>query len=87
MGYQRRASGGRLVLLGLQTETFQRAHDRPDGVGGNAHVERRRFQFRMSEQDLNHPGGRHRSAKSEAWAWEALPRPARRGSLQASRGG
>jgi hypothetical protein len=49
-GHQRRASGGRLVLLGLQTETFQRAHDRPDGVGGDARVDRRRLQFRMSER-------------------------------------
>jgi hypothetical protein len=47
---QRRASGGRLVLLGLQIETFQRAHDCPDGVGGDARVERRRIQFRMSER-------------------------------------
>ena len=53
--HQCRASGGRLVLVELQIETFQRAHDCPDGVGGDARVERRRFQFRMSEQDLNHP--------------------------------
>jgi hypothetical protein len=53
--HQRRASGGRLVLVGIQIETFQRAHDCPDGVGGDACVERRRLQLRMSEQDLNHP--------------------------------
>ena len=48
-GHQRRASGGRLVLLGLQAEMLQRAHDRADGVGGDARVERRRIEFGMSE--------------------------------------
>ena len=49
-GHQRRALCGRLVLLGLETEMLQRAHDRADGVGGDARVERRRVELRMSEQ-------------------------------------
>ena len=53
-GHQRRALCGRLVLLGLETEMLQRAHDRADGVGGDARVERRRVELRMSEQNLNH---------------------------------
>ena len=52
--HERRALGGRLIPLGLQAQTFQRAHDRADGVGGDARIERRRFQFRMPEQNLNH---------------------------------
>ena len=53
-GHERRALCGRLVLLGLQAETLQRAHDRADGVGGDVRIERRRFDLRMSEQNLNH---------------------------------
>ena len=53
-GHPRRALCGRLVLLGLETEMLQRAHDRADGVGGDARVERRRVELRMSEQNLNH---------------------------------
>ena len=49
-GHQRRASGGRLVLVGLQIETFQRAHDCPDGVGGDARVERRALDLGMTKQ-------------------------------------
>ena len=49
-GHQRRASGGRLVLVGFQIETFQRAHDCPDGVGGDARIERRRLQLGMAER-------------------------------------
>ena len=43
------ATGRRFVLLGLQAEMLQRAHDRADGVGGDARVERRRIEFGMSE--------------------------------------
>jgi hypothetical protein len=44
-----------LILLGHQwREAIQRAHDRADGVGGNARIERRRFKLGMSEQNLNH---------------------------------
>ena len=51
--------GGRLVLgftlLGHQRcETIKRAHDLADRVGGDAGVERRRFQFGMSKKHLNH---------------------------------
>ena len=38
----------------LLTMSF-RALASDGGVGGDARVERRRFQLRMSEQDLNHP--------------------------------
>src|SRR5271169_4016540 len=49
------AGGSSLVLLGHQRrEAIQRAHDRADGVGGNARIERRRFKLGMSEQNLNH---------------------------------
>ena len=44
-----------LILLGHQRrEAIQRAHDRADGVGGNARIERRRFKLGMSKQNLNH---------------------------------
>ena len=49
-GHRRGASGGRLVRLGLQTETLQRAHDRADGVSGDARIERRRLQLGMAER-------------------------------------
>ena len=48
--HERRALGGRLVRLGLQAETLQRAHDRADGVGGDVRIERRRVDLRMSER-------------------------------------
>ena len=60
---QRPALGGRLgaslvldlVLLEPQRrEAIKRAHDLTDRVGGDARVERRRFQFRMSKKHLNH---------------------------------
>ena len=64
---QRPALGGRLgaslllglvldlVLLGPQRrEAIKRAHDRTDRVGGDAGVERRRFQFGMSKKHLDH---------------------------------
>src|SRR5215831_3239071 len=64
---QRRALGGRLglgllldlvldlVLLGPQwREAVERAHDLADRFGGNARVERCRFQLRMSQKYLNH---------------------------------
>ena len=63
---QRRASGWRLdfgfvgrvfgiVLLGAQRrQAIKRAHDLTDPVGGDAGVERRRFQFGMSKKHLNH---------------------------------
>jgi hypothetical protein len=38
--------GRRLVFFTLQRrETIERAHDFPDGVGGNVCVDRRRFEF------------------------------------------
>ena len=64
---QRRALGGRLglgfllglvldlVLLGPQRrEAIKRAHDLADRVGGDARVERCRFQLRMSKKYLDH---------------------------------
>src|SRR5215468_4288327 len=64
---QRRALGGRLglgLLLGLvldlvlvgpqRREAVKRAHDLADRFGGNACVERCRFQLRMSQKYLNH---------------------------------
>ena len=35
-GHGTSALGGRFVLFGLQTEALQRAHDRADGIGGDA---------------------------------------------------
>ena len=51
---RRSALGGRLVLFGLPTETLQRAHDRADGLGGDARIKRGCLQLRMPEQNLNH---------------------------------
>ena len=48
--HKRRALGGRLVRLGLQAETLQRAHDRADHVGGDLRVERGRIKLGMSER-------------------------------------
>src|SRR5277367_3030638 len=48
------ALGGRLVRLGLEAEALQRAHDRPDGVGGDAGIERRGVDLGMSEENLDH---------------------------------
>jgi len=40
-----------LILLGHQRrEAIQWAHDRADGVGGNARIQRRRFKLGMSER-------------------------------------
>src|SRR5258706_308959 len=45
-----------LVLLGPQRrETVERAHDLADRVGGDARVERRRLEFGVTQQDLDHP--------------------------------
>src|SRR4029077_14703365 len=45
--------GGRLVRLSPQRQAVQRAHDRPDGVGGDARIERRRLKLGMPEQNLD----------------------------------
>ena len=52
--HERRALGGRLVLLGLQAETLQRARDRADGVGGDARIERRGLELGVPKQNLDH---------------------------------
>jgi hypothetical protein len=39
--HARRASGGRLGLLELTRDAIERAHDLPDGIGGDARIERR----------------------------------------------
>src|SRR5713226_7979700 len=45
-----------LVLLGPQRcEAIERAHDLADRVGGDARIERRRLEFGVTQQDLDHP--------------------------------
>src|SRR6266705_931501 len=52
----RRASGGRFVaLLELARDAIERAHDLPDGLGGDAGVERRGVELGVPQQDLDHP--------------------------------
>src|SRR5450755_4510709 len=47
------ASGRRLGLR--QRDAVEWAHDLPDGLGGDACVERRGVELGMAEQDLDHP--------------------------------
>src|SRR6266852_3796764 len=49
------ASGGRLSLLELQCNMFQRAHHLPDHPGGDTRIERRGVELGMAQQDLDHP--------------------------------
>ena len=53
-GHQRRASGGRLVLLDLADEMIERAGDVADRIGGDLRIARRRVELGMSEQHLDH---------------------------------
>jgi hypothetical protein len=50
--HARRVLGGRLVFDGLvfleRREAIERAHDLADRVGGNARLERRRIQLRVT---------------------------------------
>src|ERR1700688_789044 len=51
-----RASGGRLsALFELARNMIERAHDLPDGLGGDAGVERRGVELGVPQQDLDHP--------------------------------
>src|SRR6202166_1644303 len=51
-----RASGGRLsALLELARNAIERAHDLPDGLGGDTRIERGGVELGMSQQDLDHP--------------------------------
>jgi hypothetical protein len=46
---------GRLVTSALQWgQAIQRAHDVPDGVGGDARVERGRIELRVPQKNLDH---------------------------------
>src|SRR6267154_79579 len=50
------ASGGRFgTLLELACNAVERAHDLPDGLGGDAGVERRGVGLGVPQQDLDHP--------------------------------
>src|SRR3984885_557918 len=52
----RRASGGRFgALLELARNTIERTHDLPDGLGGDAGVERCGVELGVPQQDLDHP--------------------------------
>src|SRR5882672_12025798 len=52
----RRALGGRFgALLELARDAIERAHDLPDGLGGDTRIERRGVELGMSQQDLDHP--------------------------------
>ena len=54
--HDRRGLCGRLVTSGLQRDqAIQRAHDVPDGVGGDARVERGRIELRVPQKNLDHP--------------------------------
>ena len=53
---ERRALGGRLVFLDMQRrEAIERAHDLADGIGGDTGIERRRLEFGVPKQNLDHP--------------------------------
>src|SRR4029077_12788355 len=53
--HDRRGLCGRLVTSGLQRgQTIQRAHDVPDGVGGDARVERGRIELRVPQKNLDY---------------------------------
>src|SRR5260370_34775648 len=50
------ASGGRFgALLDLARNAIERADDLPDGLGGDARIERRGVELGMAQQDLDHP--------------------------------
>src|SRR5580704_18981751 len=50
-----RASGGRFGgLLELGRDAIERAHDLPDGLGGDAGIERRGVELGVPQQDLDH---------------------------------
>src|SRR5664280_1809993 len=52
----RRASGGRLsALLELACNAIERAHDLPDGLGGDPRIERGGVELGVPQQDLDHP--------------------------------
>src|SRR3984893_12263086 len=52
----RRASGGRFgALPELGCNAIERAHDLPDGLGGDTRIERGGVELGMSQQDLDHP--------------------------------
>src|SRR4029077_6355748 len=54
--HYRRGLCGRLVTSGLQRgQAIQRAHDVPDGVGGDARVERGRIELGVPQKNLDHP--------------------------------
>src|SRR5271155_4043257 len=49
-------SGGRLSgLLELARNAIERAHDLPDGLGGDTGIQRGGVELGMSQQDLDHP--------------------------------
>jgi hypothetical protein len=48
--HARRALGGRLGLLELAGDAIERAHDLPDGPGGDARIERRGVEPGMSQR-------------------------------------
>ena len=52
-GHRRPALRGRLRLL-QRAQLIEWAHDRADRVGGNAGVERRRIQFGVAHENLDH---------------------------------
>jgi hypothetical protein len=45
-----RTSCGRLGFLELARDMIERAHDLPDGLGGDARIERRGVEFGVPEQ-------------------------------------
>src|SRR6266566_8106601 len=50
------ASGGRFgALLELARDAIERAHDLPNGLGGDTCIERRGVELGMPQQDLDHP--------------------------------
>jgi hypothetical protein len=52
--HYRRGLCGRLVTSGLQRgQAIQRAHDVPDGVGGDARVERGRIELRVPQKRMH----------------------------------
>src|SRR5882757_2061000 len=52
----RRTSGGWFgILLELARDAIERAHDLPDGLGGDPRIERRGVELGVPQQDLDHP--------------------------------
>ena len=72
-------SSERLGVSWLQRDqTIKRAHDVPDGVGGDARIQRGRVELGVSQQNLDHPDI---DVLFEEVGGEAVPERMRRNAL------